>query len=157
MKVNIISVGKLREKYLIEAAAEYSKRISRFCNLQSIYITDIKISEKASDLDCKKNLADEGNAILKKIKNGTIIALCIEGIAVTSEDMAALLSSFAMMGGEITFVIGSSLGLSPQVKERADKCISMSKMTFPHQIARIILLEQIYRGFKINANEVYHK
>jgi 23S rRNA (pseudouridine1915-N3)-methyltransferase len=157
MKVNIISVGKLKEKYFADAAEEYSKRLTRYCHLNRITVQDIKIPDNASHLTCEKILTDEGREILKRIKKETVIALCIEGRTMSSEELAQTLENTALREGEITFVTGGSLGLSKEVKERAAILLSMSKMTFPHQLAQIMLLEQIYRGYKINHNETYHK
>ena len=157
MKINIISVGKLKEKYLADAIAEYTKRLGRFCSVNHINIPDIKIPDNASEAECEKIIHDEGDAILKKIGRETVIAMCIEGKQLKSEDFALLLETTFRESSTITFVIGGSLGLSAAVKARADIRLSMSEMTLPHQLARLFLIEQIYRAFKINSNEKYHK
>ncbi len=157
MKINIIAVGKLKEKYFEQAAGEYVKRLSRFCNLNITEIPDEKIAENASTLMCAKVLEKEGGEILKRIRGGRVVALCIEGKKFSSKEVAKMLENEKLCGGEITFIIGGSLGLSPEVRARADLLLSMSEMTFPHMLARVMLLEQIYRAFKINANEIYHK
>ena len=158
MKINIISVGKIKEKYFLEAMAEYEKRISRFCKINSIVLPDKKIPEFPTEGECKKVLKEEGEEILKKIeKSDFVIAMCVEGKELSSEELAKKLSSVQMQSSDITFVIGGSLGLSDEVKARADFKLSLGKMTLPHRIARLVLEEQIYRAFKINANEKYHK
>lgn len=158
MNVSIICVGKLKEKYLKDAISEYSKRISRFCNINIVEIPDQKIPEKASEKTEVQILKKEGEDILSKIKEGSYtIAMCIEGKAVSSEDMADIIKDVSMKNSNINFIIGGSLGLSDEVKKRADARISFGKITLPHQLMRVVLTEQIYRGFKINANENYHK
>lgn len=157
MKINLLCVGKLREKYLEDASAEYLKRLGRFCTVSKTVIPDKKIPDNASPATCEQIKASEGREILKKIGREKVCALCIEGKQKTSEEFAELLNNVFLTSNELTFVIGGSLGLSDEVKTRADICLSMSEMTFPHQLAQIILLEQIYRGFKINSNEKYHK
>ena len=156
MKIRLITVGKLKEKYWTDAAGEYAKRLSRFCTLEQIQLDDKKIPADASDAECTKILEAEGEEILKKIGSKKFVALCIEGRSMTSEDFARMVEAEKMQG-EMTFVIGSSMGLSDKVKAAASHKMSFSPMTFPHQMAKIILLEQIYRAFKINANEKYHK
>ena len=157
MKVRVITVGKLKDKYYIDAAAEYQKRLSRFCKTENIVINDKAIPEGAGEAEEEKVKKAEGDDILKKIGNGFVVALCVEGKKMTSEQFAALIDKAAMEKGEITFVIGGSLGLSDEVKKRPDIKPSMSDMTFPHRLAYVVLLEQIFRGFKINAGETYHK
>ena len=144
IKVNIVCVGKLKEEYLRAACAEYTKRLSRFCK------TDIK------ELAEGKNLREEAAAILKSCK-GYKIALCVEGGQMTSPALAEKLGKLVDKGEEITFIIGSSEGLDDSVKSAADLKLSFSRMTFPHQLMRVILLEQVYRAFMINAGSEYHK
>lgn len=144
VKLNIVCVGKLKERYLREAADEYLKRLSRFCK------TEIK---ELPELASPKEEAEE---ILRALK-GRIIALALEGKSCSSEQFAKGLKSCIDRGEEVTFVIGSSCGLDSRVKERADGLLSFSQMTFPHQLMRVILLEQIYRAFMINAGAEYHK
>lgn len=158
MTINIICVGKIKEDYFSKAAAEFEKRLSRFCSINVIQIPDKSIPDNPSPAECSAVLNKEGEQILKKIgKSDIVIAMCIEGKNLSSEEFAAKLSDFQMQSSTIDFVIGGSLGLSDEVKKRADFKLSMSKMTFPHRIARLMLEEQIYRAFKINANETYHK
>ena len=158
MTINIICVGKIKEDYFSKAAAEFEKRLSRFCSINVIQIPDKSIPDNPSPAECSAVLNKEGEQILKKIgKSDIVIAMCIEGKNLSSEEFASKLSDFQMQSSTIDFVIGGSLGLSDEVKKRADFKLSMSKMTFPHRIARLMLEEQIYRAFKINANETYHK
>lgn len=158
MTINIICVGKIKEDYFSKAAAEFEKRLSRFCSINVIQIPDKSIPDNPSPAECSAVLNKEGEQILKKIgKSDIVIAMCIEGKNLSSEEFAAKLSDFQMQSSTIDFVIGGSLGLSDEVKKRADFKLSMSKMTFPHRIARLMLEEQIYRAFKILANETYHK
>lgn len=158
MTINIICVGKIKEDYFSKAAAEFEKRLSRFCSINVIQIPDKSIPDNPSPAECSAVLNKEGEQILKKIgKSDIVIAMCIEGKNLSSEEFAAKLSDFQMQSSTIDFVIGGSLGLSDEVKKRADFKLSMSKMTFPHRIARLMLEEQIYRAFKILSNETYHK
>ena len=158
MTINIICVGKIKEKYFSDAAAEFEKRLSRFCTLNTIVIPDKSIPENPSAAQRSEVLQKEGEMILKKIgKNDLVVAMCIEGKLLSSELFAQKIAEFQMESSTIDFIIGGSLGLSEEVKSRASLRLSMSPMTFPHRIARIMLEEQIYRAFKINANETYHK
>ncbi len=159
MKIKIICVGKLKEKYLKDAVDEYSKRLGRFCNLEITELSDEKIPENASDGEEKKVLMGEGQKILGKISSGDyVVSLCVEGKQKSSEDFASCLSDLALSGkSTVCFIIGGSLGLSDEVKNRSDMRLGFSMMTFPHQLMRVFLLEQIYRAFKINSNEKYHK
>lgn len=144
IKVNIVCIGKIKESYLREACGEYIKRLSRFCKLE--------IKELAEG----KNLNDEAEAVLRAV-SGYKIALCVEGKQLSSPALAERLKALTDRGGEITFIIGSSCGLDDAVKENCDLKLSFSEMTFPHQLMRVILLEQIYRAFMINAGSEYHK
>ncbi len=158
MTINIICVGKIKEDYFSKAAAEFEKRLSRFCSINVIQIPDKSIPDNPSEAECRAVLNKEGEQILKKIgKSDIVIAMCIEGKNLSSEEFAVKLSDFQMQSSTIDFVIGGSLGLSDEVKKRADFKLSMSRMTFPHRIARLMLEEQIYRAFKILSNETYHK
>lgn len=158
MNISIICVGKLKEKYLKDAIDEYSKRLSKFASIEISEIPDQKIPEKSNDKIDAQILEKEGAQIISKIKQDSfVIAMCIEGNLVSSEDIAKKLSDITMTKSHITFVIGGSLGLSDEVKKRADYKMSFGKITLPHQLMRVVLLEQIYRAFKINANESYHK
>ena len=158
MTVNIICVGKIKEDYFVKATAEFEKRLSRFCSFNVFVLPDKAIPDNASPAEEQAILKKEGEEILKKVgKSDTVIAMCIEGKLLSSEELAKKIADFQMVSSTIDFIIGGSLGLSPEVKARADFKLSMSKMTFPHRIARLMLEEQIYRAFKINANETYHK
>ncbi|MDF2511126.1 MAG: hypothetical protein K0S04_992 [Herbinix sp.] len=159
MRITLICVGKLKEKYLTQGVAEYAKRLSRYCTLEVIELADEKTPDNASaaleDIIKKK----EGERILKAIKEDSYcIALAIGGKQISSEELAEKLDSLGISGNsQISFIIGGSLGLSAEVLNRADYMLSFSKMTFPHQLMRMILLEQIYRAFRINHNQPYHK
>ena len=159
MRIKIIAVGKLKEKYLAEAVSEYEKRLSRFAKVEIVQLPDIKIPDKASAAEEEAVLRAEGDKILEKIpESAYVYALCVEGTQVSSETLAAQVKEVTLGGkSEICFIIGGSLGLDARVKARADVRLSFSKMTFPHMLMRVILLEQIYRAFKINAGESYHK
>ncbi len=159
MNISIITVGKIKERYLKDAIDEYSKRLKRYCKLEIIEVQDEKTPDNASDKEELQIKAKEGEAILKHIKdNMYVIALAIEGKMVSSEELAGLIKDLGIKGdSNIAFIIGGSLGLSKEVLNRADYKLSFSKMTFPHQLMRVILLEQVYRGFRINYGEPYHK
>lgn len=154
----VLCVGRLREKYYADAAAEYLKRLSRFGKWDVIEIPDLPEPENASAAQRAQVMEREGAGLLSRLRPGDrVTALCVEGPQLTSEAFAARLSENAMRGGRPVFVIGGSLGLSPAVIGRADEKLSLSRMTFPHQLARVLLLEQIYRACKIGAGERYHK
>ncbi len=159
MKVDIISVGKLKEQYLREASKEYEKRLSRYCKLCIIETADEKTEDGAAASYNDKVKELEAQRILKHIKEDAfLVTLEIEGEEKSSEELARYMYSLGLSGvSHIQFVIGGSLGLSPIITTRSKLHLSFSKLTFPHQLARIILLEQIYRCFKINAGEPYHK
>ena len=159
MNITVISVGKLKEKYLKLGIEEFSKRLSKYCKLDMIELDDEKCPENLSDKDMEIVKNKEGTKILSKIKiNSYVIALAIDGKNLSSEELADTISKLAVRGNShITFVIGGSLGLSEEVLKRADYKLSFSKMTFPHQLMKLILLEQVYRAFRINNNEPYHK
>lgn len=159
VNITVIAVGKLKEKYLREGIDEYLKRLGRFCRLEIIEVPDERISENpgASEIEAVKK--KEGDSIKRHIKDNSYkIALCIEGTMLSSEGLASKLKDIAVNGAShVVFIIGGSLGLSSQVVDICDFKLSFSPMTFPHQLMRLILLEQVYRSFKINNNEVYHK
>ncbi|AUN15886.1 rRNA large subunit methyltransferase [[Clostridium] sordellii] len=159
MNITIISVGKLKEKYLKLGIEEFSKRLSKYCKLDMIELDDEKCPENLSDKDMEIVKNKEGQKILSKIKNNSyVIALAIDGKNLSSEELADTISKLAVRGiSHITFIIGGSLGLADEVLKRADYKLSFSKMTFPHQLMKLILLEQVYRSFRINNNEPYHK
>lgn len=158
MKITVIAVGRIKEKYLKDAIDEYSKRLSKYVNLEIIEIPDEKAPETLSTAQEIKVKDEEGQKILKNIKDGVIVALAIEGKQMKSTEFADFFQKNMVSGAShITFVIGGSLGLSDSVINNADFKISFSKMTFPHQLMRVILLEQVFRAFKIIKNEPYHK
>jgi len=158
MNIKIISVGKIREEYLRLGIKEYSKRLSKYCNLEMIEVKDEKAPDNLSDKDIEiiKNI--EGKRILSKIANEYIIPLAINGKQLSSIDLAKKMNDILNYhSSEICFIIGGSLGLSKEVLNKANFTLSFSSMTFPHQLMKLILLEQIYRSFRINNNEPYHK
>jgi 23S rRNA (pseudouridine1915-N3)-methyltransferase len=159
MNISIITVGKLKEKYLKDGIEEYKKRLTRYCNLEIIEVPDEKAPENLSEKEAEQIKAKEGCAILKHLKENTYpIVLAIEGKNFSSEEFATQISTLAVNGNShLTFIIGGSLGLSTEVLNTAKLKLSFSKMTFPHQLMRLILIEQIYRGFRIIGNEPYHK
>ncbi|MBP3929235.1 MAG: 23S rRNA (pseudouridine(1915)-N(3))-methyltransferase RlmH [Peptostreptococcaceae bacterium] len=159
MNISVISVGKLKEKYLKLGIEEFSKRLSKYCKLDLIELEDEKCPENLSEKDMEIVKNKEGQRILSKIKNNSyVIALAIDGKNLSSEELADTISKLAVRGNShITFIIGGSLGLSDEVLKRSDYKLSFSKMTFPHQLMKLILLEQVYRSFRINNNEPYHK
>ncbi|SCJ80023.1 Ribosomal RNA large subunit methyltransferase H [uncultured Clostridium sp.] len=159
MKITVITVGKIKEKYLEDAIAEYSKRLSRYCKLEIIQVADEKTSDRASEVVETQIKDKEGERILSHIKDTAyVVALAIEGKMISSEELAELIDGLGVRGeSHIQFVIGGSLGLSKKVLERADYKLSFSRMTFPHQLMRVILLEQIYRSYRIVNGEPYHK
>ena len=159
-KITVLCVGKLKEKFYQEAAAEYAKRLGRHCKLEIIELPEEKIEEKnASDAVVKKALDKEGKAILGSVRKGAaIVAMCIEGKQISSDELAQFLADRANSGaGDVAFVIGSSHGLSDEVKRAAALKFSMGRITMPHQLARLVLTEQIYRACTINAGMKYHK
>ncbi len=159
LNIKIICVGKLKEKYLVDAVKEYEKRLKVMCKLEILELSEHKLPDNPSESEISKCILVEGDAILKKIGDREyIIPMCIEGEQISSEKLAENINNIGLDGfSKITFVIGGSYGLSLDVKNRAKFKLSMSKMTFPHQLARVMLLEQIYRAFSINANTKYHK
>ncbi|AFI62768.1 50S rRNA methyltransferase [Bifidobacterium animalis subsp. animalis MCC 1489] len=159
MNIDIVCVGKVKERYLRDAIDEYRKRLSRFAKVDVIEVADEKTPEHASDTLNAQIKEKEGERILKHLRDGAfVVALAIEGDQLTSEQLAARIAQWGLHGvSHLQFVIGGSLGLDPRVLRRANMLLSFSKMTFPHQLMRVILLEQIYRAFKINAHEPYHK
>lgn len=159
MNINIITVGKLKEKYLKEAVSEYSKRLSKYCRLDIIEVSDEKAPENMSQAEEESVKDKEGQAVLKYVKSDTyVIALIIEGKMLTSEAFADFINELGIKGkSNIAFIVGGSLGLSGEVIKRADFELSFSPMTFPHQLMRVILMEQIYRGYRIIKGEPYHK
>lgn len=159
IKISIISVGKIKEKYLKSGIDEFSKRLSKYCKLDIVELSDEKAPENLSHKEMEMVKNKEGNAILSKLKqNQYVIALAIDGEKMSSEKFAKKIESLSVGGNShLCFIIGGSLGLSDEVLSRADMKMSFSDMTFPHQMMRLILLEQIYRCFRINNHEPYHK
>ena len=159
MKITVLAVGKIKERFYTDAVSEYAKRLSRYCRLEIVEVADEKTPDGAGEAMERKIKEKEGERLLSHIKdNMYVIALAIEGKARSSEELSGRLDNLGLQGNsDIAFVIGGSLGLSEAVLKRADEAISFSRMTFPHQLMRVILLEQIYRSFKIQHGEPYHK
>ncbi|SIS55325.1 23S rRNA (pseudouridine(1915)-N(3))-methyltransferase RlmH [Salimicrobium flavidum] len=159
MKISIISVGKLKEKYLKQGIEEYTKRLGPYAKTEIIEVSDEKAPENLSEAQMEEVKQKEGERILAKIsQDAYVITLEIEGRQLTSEKLASHIDNLMTYGSsKIVFVIGGSLGISKEVQERSDYALSFSKMTFPHQMMRLMLLEQVYRAFRIIKNEPYHK
>jgi len=159
MKISILCVGKIKEDFFKKAAAEYGKRLSRYCKLNIMEVADEKTPEGAGEAVINRIKEKEGERILRLIGDDMyVIALALDGNMMDSPELAAHIERLGIMGnGHIAFIIGGSLGLSHQVLKRADEILSFSKMTFPHQLMRVILLEQIYRSYRIIHGEPYHK
>lgn len=158
MKLTVIALGRLKEKYLSDAVLEYKKRLSRYCNLEICEIEPIRLPEKPSETEIANALNREAELIFKKIPAGSLVfSLCIEGKEFSSPDFAKKIENAADMGKNITLIIGSSYGLSDRIKKASDLRLSLSSMTFPHQLFRVMLLEQLYRAFKIIEGSAYHK
>ena len=158
-KVTILCVGKLKEKFYIDAAAEYVKRLQRHCKLELIELPEQRLPDDPSPAEIQKALRAEGDAIRERLpKGGAVIALCIEGKPCSSEELSRRMAEFGVQGKtQLTFLIGGSVGLDEDLKRQADWRLSMSPMTFPHHMARIMLLEQIYRAYQIAGGTKYHK
>ncbi len=159
MKITVITVGKIKEKYLRDAIAEYSKRLSKYCKLEILEVADEKTPENASETVEEGIRQKEGERILKHIKEDAyVITLEVGGKMLDSVEFSRKIETLGIQGkSHICFVIGGSIGLSQEVLKRSDYGLSFSKMTFPHQLMRVILLEQIYRSYRIMSNEPYHK
>lgn len=160
IRINLITVGKLKEKYWRDAAAEYSKRLSAFCRLEIVELNESRLSDSPSDKEKQAALENEAAAMAKYTDGSGVynIAMCIEGKQLSSEELSAKMDLCGTQGfSTINFIIGSSFGIAQSVKDKCDLRLSMSKMTFPHQLARVMLLEQIYRGFQISKGTKYHK
>ncbi len=157
--VTLLAVGRLKESYLREACAEYAKRLGAFCKLQIVEVEEHRLPQNPSDAQIEAGLAAEGTALLQKIPGGSFVAvLCIEGNTLSSPQLARRIEALAQGGSShLTFIIGGSHGLWQGIKSRADLRLSMSPMTFPHQLARVMLLEQIYRAMSISGGTKYHK
>ena len=158
-KVSIICVGKLKEKFYADAVAEYTKRLGRFCKLEIVELAEERLPEDPSSAQIGAALAKEADAIRGKLPpSAYVIAMCVEGKTRSSEELARLMADSASRGdSHLVFLIGGSFGLHPSVQELAAGKLSMSPMTFPHHLARVMLLEQIYRAYQINAGSKYHK
>ena len=158
-RVTVLCVGKLKEKFYTDAAAEYVKRLQRYCKLDVVELPEYRLPEEPSPAEIQKALQTEGAAIRERLpRGGAVVALCIEGKPCSSEELSRRMADFGVQGKtQITFLIGGSFGLHPRVKQRADLRLSMSPMTFPHHLARVMLLEQIYRACQIAEGTRYHK
>ena len=159
MKITVITVGKIKEKYLRDAIAEYTKRLSRYCKLEIIEVADEKTPDQASETVEEQIRDKEGERILKYIRDDMyVITLEIGGKMLSSEELADKINMLGIRGqSSVAFVIGGSIGLGREVLKRSDYALSFSKMTFPHQLMRVILLEQVYRSYRIINGEPYHK
>lgn len=159
MRITLLAVGKIKEKYLVQGISEYAKRLSRYCKLEIVEVADEKTLDKAGDAVEAQIKETEGRRLLKYIREGDyVVALAIQGKMLDSIELSKLVENLGIQGeSSLVFVIGGSLGLSDEVMRRADYLLSFSKMTFPHQMMRMILLEQIYRGYRIMMREPYHK
>lgn len=158
LNVNIICVGKLKESYLRAAIEEYSKRMRTLCKLSVIELAEERTTDNPSAAEIQKTVSAESERILQKLgKSDYVVAMCVEGKNLSSEELSAKLGEIAQISGSVDFIIGGSWGLSDALKARADFKLSMGKMTFPHQLFRVMLLEQIYRAFQISKGTKYHK
>lgn len=158
MNITVLAVGKLKEKYFEEACLDYEKRLSRYCRLEVKELPDEKAPQTLSPAQEEQVKDREGQRLLSQIPpRSQVIALTIGGKAYTSEELASRMQALQDMGKDVTFLIGGSLGLSRQAIHRADEELSLSKLTLPHRLARLVLLEQLYRCFKIIHKETYHK
>ena len=157
-RITVLCVGKLKEKFYADAAAEYCKRLSRYCKIEVTELPETRLPEDPSPAEIKKALAAEATAIRQKLEGGAVVAMCIEGQTCSSEALSQKLAAFALEGkSRVTFLIGGSFGLDETLKKQADWRLSMSPMTFPHHLARVMLLEQIYRACQIAEGTRYHK
>lgn len=158
-KVTVLCVGKLKEPFYIQAVSEYQKRLSRHCKLEIIELTEQKLSDEPSDAEIEQSLLKEAAMIEEKLpKGGVLIAMCVEGTELSSVQLSQKMQQFASRGAsQLTFLIGSSFGLHPSIKQKADFKLSVSPMTFPHHLFRVMLLEQIYRAYQIECGTKYHK
>lgn len=157
MNIKLIVIGKLKEDYLRNACAEYIKRLGRYCTFELHELDECRLSDNPSEKEIAAALKKEGEQI-KRYASGYIVPMCIEGRQLSSPELAEKIASAGVSGNSIvTFIIGSSFGIDPEIKAMGSLKLSMSKMTFPHQLARVMLLEQIYRAFQINTGGKYHK
>ena len=156
-RVSILAVGRQKEPWMREGAAEYLKRLSAYCEPRVVEIDEYRLPENPSPAQIQKGLEEEGKNILEKAGRTPLVALCVEGREMSSPDLARFLGERQQAGGALALAVGGSFGLSRAVKDRAVLRLSLSPMTFPHQLFRVMLLEQLYRGFSIQANTKYHK
>lgn len=158
MNVTVLSVGKLKESYLREGCAEYVKRLSAYAKVNVVEVNEERCSDNPSDSEIQMVIKKEGERIIKKIPKGAaVIPLCIEGREYDSREFSALIERISLQSSHICFIIGGSFGLADEVKAMGKTKLSFGKMTLPHQLARMVLLEQVYRGFSISNNSKYHK
>ena len=154
----MIVLGTLKEAYLRDAAAEYEKRLGGFCRFELVQLKEERLSDDPSEGEIRRALEREAGAILSQIPpRAYCVAMCVEGKQLSSEELAEKIAQIEQMAGEVCFIIGSSYGLAPEVKARADLRLSVSKLTFPHQLMRVLLLEAVYRAFNIRKGTRYHK
>lgn len=158
LSVNIICVGRLKESYLRDAVEEYSKRMKTLCKLSVIELPEERVGENPSPAEIRNTITAESDRIMNKLGKGDyVIAMCVEGRNISSEELSERLENVQLQTSTVDFIIGGSWGLSDELKARADFKLSMGKMTFPHQLCRVMLLEQIYRAFQISRGTKYHK
>ena len=157
LTVNIIAVGKMKDKWMRDGMSEYSKRLDAFCKLNIIEVNEFRLSDNPSSAEIEKGIEEEAKSILAKTTKGEIIAMCIEGKTMSSPQLAQEIQRLSQICSTINVVIGGSYGLSPQIKNKAVTKLSVSPMTFPHQLFRVLITEQIYRAFAIDAGSKYHK
>ena len=159
MKITLVTVGKVKERFFADAIKEYEKRLSRYCRLKIVQVADEKTPDTASEAQQRQIKEREGERILAQLREGEyVIALAIEGRMASSKELSEKLEKLGIAGkSQVAFIIGGSLGLSEAVLKRADEQLSFSRMTFPHQLMRVILLEQVYRSYRILSHEPYHK
>ena len=158
LSINIICVGKLKESYLRDAVDEYSKRMRTLCRLSIIELPEERASDNPSDAEIGRVISAESERIMQKLGKGDyVIAMCVEGRNISSEELSKRIEDISMISSTVDLIIGGSWGLSDELKSRADFKLSMGRMTFPHQLCRVMLLEQIYRAFQISKGTKYHK
>ena len=157
LTVNIIAVGKMKDKWMRDGMGEYAKRLDAFCKLNIIEINEYRLSDNPSQAEIEKGIEEEAKGILAKAGKGEIIAMCIEGKTMSSPQLAKELQRLSQICSTINVVIGGSYGLSNSIKDKAILKLSVSPMTFPHQLFRVLITEQIYRAFAINGGSKYHK
>ncbi len=158
MKISVVCIGRLKESFWRDACSEYAKRLGRFCTFRIVELPEHRLPDRPSPAQIEAALGEEGERLLSAAAGSAVVALCIEGKEFSSEELAEKIGSCGVHGfGSVCFLVGSSYGLSSRVKQSADLLLSMSPMTFPHQLARVMLLEQIYRAFEILHHGKYHK